>query len=94
MRCTVCFDGYHYACLDFDKKKVKKIKEVGFAKWTCPDCKTCDVCAQRGFTLAVNLMFADDENALVVCSLCDRGYHPLCLQFPPKITSKLFTFSN
>ncbi|KAH9940994.1 hypothetical protein B0H21DRAFT_710749 [Amylocystis lapponica] len=41
--------------------------------WKCVDCKNCEVCQLKG-----------DENRMVICDFCDRGWHIDCLE-PPLI---------
>ncbi|KAG5268701.1 hypothetical protein AALO_G00215440 [Alosa alosa] len=39
------------------------------AGWQCPDCKVCLACRNPG-----------DDNKMLVCDMCDKGYHTYCLQ--------------
>lgn len=40
-------------------------------QWKCSDCKTCEVCNEKG-----------DEARMVLCDGCDRGWHLDCLDPP------------
>jgi len=36
--------------------------------WQCLECKTCQVCGDP-----------DEEDKMVCCDECDRGYHSFCV---------------
>eukprot|EP01094_Clydonella_sp_ATCC50884_P011103 TRINITY_DN2089_c1_g1_i5.p1 TRINITY_DN2089_c1_g1~~TRINITY_DN2089_c1_g1_i5.p1 ORF type:complete len:579 (-),score=145.85 TRINITY_DN2089_c1_g1_i5:127-1671(-) len=48
--------------------------------WHCVDCKTCCVCEKAG-----------DDEKLLLCDCCDRGYHTYCLK-PPLTRAPAGTF--
>lgn len=37
--------------------------------WRCPDCKVCQTCRQAG-----------DDAEMIMCNVCDKGYHTFCLR--------------
>ena len=37
--------------------------------WRCPDCKICQTCRQAG-----------DDAEMIMCNVCDKGYHTFCLR--------------
>ncbi|VDQ02559.1 unnamed protein product, partial [Trichobilharzia regenti] len=39
--------------------------------WQCAECKTCLICNE-----------SKDENKMLVCDICDKGYHTYCLKPP------------
>ncbi|TFY75592.1 hypothetical protein EWM64_g8421, partial [Hericium alpestre] len=39
--------------------------------WTCLECKVCEICHEKG-----------DDDRLLFCDLCDRGWHMDCLNPP------------
>ncbi|KAI8088361.1 hypothetical protein BDF21DRAFT_334709, partial [Thamnidium elegans] len=41
--------------------------------WQCNDCKSCLVCQSK-----------NDEDKIVICNRCDRGYHTFCCDPPLK----------
>lgn len=45
--------------------------------WRCMECKTCEVCCEKG-----------DDSKIMFCDRCDRGWHLYCLKpaldKPPK----------
>ncbi|XP_009866385.1 PREDICTED: histone-lysine N-methyltransferase 2C-like, partial [Apaloderma vittatum] len=46
--------------------QVTPLKRAG---WQCPDCKVCQNCKHSG-----------EDNKMLVCDTCDKGYHTFCLQ--------------
>ncbi|KAJ7644455.1 hypothetical protein FB45DRAFT_897967 [Roridomyces roridus] len=40
--------------------------------WTCTECKKCEICFGKG----------DEDNALLLCDNCNRGWHKNCLAPP------------
>ncbi|KAG5653382.1 hypothetical protein H0H81_000769 [Sphagnurus paluster] len=39
--------------------------------WSCMECKTCEICHEKG-----------DDDRILFCDFCDRGWHMDCLQPP------------
>lgn len=63
--CSECNKGGHPGCLDLTNEMVTVIKTY---PWQCMDCKTCVEC-----------MDPYDEDKMMFCDLCDRGYHTFCV---------------
>ncbi|XP_062568404.1 PHD finger protein 10-like [Saccostrea cucullata] len=63
--CSECSKGGHPACLDLTNEMVVVIRTY---PWQCMDCKTCVEC-----------MDPYDEDKMMFCDLCDRGYHTFCV---------------
>ncbi|XP_048737221.2 PHD finger protein 10-like isoform X2 [Ostrea edulis] len=63
--CSECSKGGHPGCLDLTSEMVVVIKTY---PWQCMDCKTCIEC-----------MDPYDEDKMMFCDLCDRGYHTFCV---------------
>ncbi|KAH8100899.1 hypothetical protein BXZ70DRAFT_1021503 [Cristinia sonorae] len=67
LSCTECGRSGHPSCL-----QISSLGEVPFLyDWRCIECKSCEMCRQKG-----------DENRLLFCDACDRGWHMDCLQPP------------
>ncbi|KIK47402.1 hypothetical protein CY34DRAFT_74016, partial [Suillus luteus UH-Slu-Lm8-n1] len=39
--------------------------------WKCTECKTCEICQEKG-----------DDERILLCDFCDRGWHMDCMQPP------------
>lgn len=70
IRCTECKDQYHPDCLELKKENIPKMMSFG---WRCMHCKKCETCKDTG-----------DEEKLLFCDACDRGFHTFCLSPPLK----------
>ena len=68
IHCSQCPTTAHFSCLNLEEEALEKIKTY---KWQCLECKTCTVCSK-----------ASDEDKMVLCYSCDRGYHTFCLKIP------------
>lgn len=66
--CAVCFHAAHPSCLGFTAQMVKAVKTYD---WQCIECKTCLKCGT-----------AENDDKLLFCDECDRGYHLYCLEPP------------
>ncbi|KAM0747588.1 hypothetical protein T439DRAFT_292797, partial [Meredithblackwellia eburnea MCA 4105] len=67
--CYECGSSGHPTCLDWsDHSIVKRAKSYA---WCCVDCKRCEVCDNR-----------EDDDGMLLCDSCDRGWHPTCLNPP------------
>jgi len=66
--CASCNSCHHSGCLKLPVKTAKKIRTYD---WRCNNCKICELCQQAG-----------DEEKLVLCDACDRGYHTDCFSPP------------
>jgi predicted RNA-binding protein YlxR (DUF448 family) len=65
IRCSKCLRFMHPSCVNMSSRMAKKVLEY---PWDCYDCKTCIVCQELG-----------EEDKLLFCDECDRGYHTYCL---------------
>jgi len=65
IHCSQCENSGHPSCLDMNRQLVKVIQ--GYP-WQCMECKTCTQCSAP-----------HDEEAIMFCDNCDRGYHSYCV---------------
>lgn len=63
--CGSCRSASHPTCIDLTLVMVPKIESYN---WQCMDCKTCVTCNDP-----------DDEDKMIFCDMCDRGYHIYCV---------------
>jgi hypothetical protein len=63
--CAECRSSAHPSCLGIGKTATAV---VGTYPWQCLECKTCQVCSNP-----------DQEDKMVCCDECDRGYHSFCV---------------
>ncbi|KAF8403799.1 hypothetical protein HHK36_011905 [Tetracentron sinense] len=68
LSCKICNKKYHRNCL---KNWAQHRDLFHWSSWTCPSCRTCEVCRRAG-----------DPNKLMFCKRCDGAYHCYC-QHPP-----------
>jgi hypothetical protein len=66
-QCATCQQLYHHSCLDHCTPMMEA-KIRGY-EWNCSDCTLCTVCKDAG-----------EEDQLLFCDACDRGYHMYCLE--------------
>ncbi|BGP06286.1 Histone acetyltransferase KAT7 [Rhodotorula toruloides] len=67
--CYECGSSGHPTCLEWDDwGMVKRVKAYA---WLCQECKRCEVCDEKG-----------DDDDILFCDSCDRGWHRLCLDPP------------
>ncbi|GMK57631.1 hypothetical protein CspeluHIS016_0404650 [Cutaneotrichosporon spelunceum] len=64
--CAMCGRSGHPICLGFTHPKIKK--KIMSYPWCCIECKPCETCRSQG-----------DDNRLLFCDGCDRGWHSYCL---------------
>lgn len=66
----------HASCMQWDPAG-KKLAVVQTYDWRCMECKICEVCLSKG-----------DDEQIMFCDRCDRGWHLYCLRpalkKPPK----------
>ncbi|KAE8701622.1 germination-related protein [Hibiscus syriacus] len=62
--CRNCGKKYHRNCL---KSWAKHRDLFHWSSWTCPYCRTCEVCRSTG-----------DPTRLMFCKMCDGAYHCYC----------------
>ncbi|CAG0897414.1 unnamed protein product [Cyprideis torosa] len=66
IQCSECATWSHPSCIDLDEKEV--VERMRSYPWQCMDCKTCYLCKD-----------VDDEDKMIFCDMCDRGYHIYCI---------------
>ncbi|OCH95441.1 hypothetical protein OBBRIDRAFT_831000 [Obba rivulosa] len=65
--CAECGRSAHPACLDLaDIGDIMRSYD-----WKCMECKNCEVCHSK-----------EDDNRMMFCDFCDRGWHMDCLNPP------------
>ncbi|XP_022904147.1 zinc finger protein ubi-d4 isoform X6 [Onthophagus taurus] len=69
--CSDCGRSGHPTCLQFTDNMKISVKKY---RWQCIECKCCSVCGT-----------SDNDDQLLFCDDCDRGYHMYCLS-PPLTT--------
>jgi 3-deoxy-D-manno-octulosonic acid (KDO) 8-phosphate synthase len=74
---SVCERSSHIDCLQITEEQHEVI---GKYDWACIECKTCTVCAQ-----------ARNEEQILFCDRCDRGYHTFCVALRSIPKSKMWT---
>ncbi|EDQ90910.1 uncharacterized protein MONBRDRAFT_15569 [Monosiga brevicollis MX1] len=65
LTCSVCGGTGHPSCLRLPEEAVYKIRTY---EWQCMDCKACGICGD-----------STDDDKLLFCDQCDRGYHTFCV---------------
>ncbi|GAB1297598.1 Zinc finger protein DPF3 [Apodemus speciosus] len=58
----------HPTCLQFTLNMTEAVKTY---KWQCIECKSCILCGT-----------SENDDQLLFCDDCDRGYHMYCLNPP------------
>ncbi|XP_023027415.1 zinc finger protein ubi-d4 isoform X2 [Leptinotarsa decemlineata] len=66
--CSDCGRSGHPSCLQFTDNMKISVKKY---RWQCIECKCCSVCGN-----------SDNDDQLLFCDDCDRGYHMYCLSPP------------
>lgn len=66
--CADCGRSGHPSCLQFTDIMTMNVKKY---KWQCIECKSCHLCGT-----------SDNDDQLLFCDDCDRGYHMYCLDPP------------
>ncbi|XP_033626944.1 zinc finger protein DPF3-like isoform X3 [Asterias rubens] len=66
--CADCGRSGHPSCLQFTENITAKVKSY---RWQCIECKSCGLCGT-----------SDNDDQLLFCDDCDRGYHMYCLKPP------------
>ncbi|KAF7408610.1 hypothetical protein HZH66_003147 [Vespula vulgaris] len=61
------FNG-HPTCLQFTANMIVSVRKY---RWQCIECKCCSICGT-----------SDNDDQLLFCDDCDRGYHMYCLSPP------------
>jgi len=65
IHCSQCENSGHPSCLDMNQQLVAVIQSY---PWQCMECKTCVICRDPF-----------DEDKMLFCDECDRGYHSFCV---------------
>ncbi|PVD38756.1 hypothetical protein C0Q70_01379 [Pomacea canaliculata] len=66
--CSDCGRSGHPSCLQFTDNMIISVKKY---PWQCIECKSCGLCGT-----------SDNDDQLLFCDDCDRGYHMYCLTPP------------
>ncbi|XP_072030944.1 zinc finger protein ubi-d4-like isoform X2 [Amphiura filiformis] len=66
--CAECGHSGHPSCLQFTPSITAKVRSY---RWQCIECKSCHLCGT-----------SDNDDQLLFCDDCDRGYHMYCLTPP------------
>uniref|UniRef100_A0A3P9I9K9 PHD-type domain-containing protein n=1 Tax=Oryzias latipes TaxID=8090 RepID=A0A3P9I9K9_ORYLA len=66
--CSDCGRSGHPTCLQFTPVMMAAVKTY---RWQCIECKCCNVCGT-----------SENDDQLLFCDDCDRGYHMYCLTPP------------
>lgn len=66
--CSDCGRSGHPSCLQFTAVMMAAVKTY---RWQCIECKCCNVCGT-----------SENDDQLLFCDDCDRGYHMYCLSPP------------
>ncbi|KAI3731824.1 hypothetical protein L1987_63014 [Smallanthus sonchifolius] len=73
LSCKNCNKKYHNSCV---KSWAQNRDLFHWSTWTCPSCRSCEVCRRTG-----------GPNKLMFCKRCDDAYHCYCQQPPHKNVS-------
>lgn len=66
--CSDCGRSGHPSCLQFTPNMIISVHKY---RWQCIECKCCSICGT-----------SDNDDQLLFCDDCDRGYHMYCLSPP------------
>lgn len=70
----------HPSCINMSSRMVKRVNEYA---WQCKDCKYCIKCRK-----------IENEDKMVFCEQCGRGYHIYCIGLRKIPIGKLSTYSK
>uniref|UniRef100_A0A1A9ZKU2 PHD-type domain-containing protein n=1 Tax=Glossina pallidipes TaxID=7398 RepID=A0A1A9ZKU2_GLOPL len=65
IQCYTCRRKVHSSCVEMPHRMAVRVRNYN---WQCVDCKCCVKCKRR-----------QDQNKMLFCEQCDRGYHIYCL---------------
>ncbi|KAG1773526.1 hypothetical protein EDD22DRAFT_207464 [Suillus occidentalis] len=65
--CEECGRSGHPSCLQLGAIA----DTIRSYSWKCTECKTCEICQEKG-----------DDERILLCDFCDRGWHMDCMQPP------------
>lgn len=66
--CSDCGRSGHPTCLQFTAHMMISVRQY---RWQCIECKCCTLCGT-----------SENDDQLLFCDDCDRGYHLYCLRPP------------
>ncbi|CAL1585948.1 unnamed protein product [Knipowitschia caucasica] len=66
--CSDCGRSGHPSCLQFTENMMQAVRTY---QWQCIECKSCSLCGT-----------SENDDQLLFCDDCDRGYHMYCLKPP------------
>uniref|UniRef100_A0A8C6UYU3 D4, zinc and double PHD fingers, family 3 n=1 Tax=Neogobius melanostomus TaxID=47308 RepID=A0A8C6UYU3_9GOBI len=66
--CSDCGRSGHPSCLQFTENMMQAVRTY---QWQCIECKSCTLCGT-----------SENDDQLLFCDDCDRGYHMYCLKPP------------
>nr|XP_033809430.1 zinc finger protein neuro-d4 isoform X2 [Geotrypetes seraphini] len=66
--CADCGRSGHPSCLQFTVNMTAAVRTY---RWQCIECKSCSLCGT-----------SENDDQLLFCDDCDRGYHMYCLRPP------------
>ncbi|XP_060722079.1 zinc finger protein DPF3 isoform X1 [Tachysurus vachellii] len=66
--CSDCGRSGHPTCLQFTENMMHAVRTY---QWQCIECKSCSLCGT-----------SENDDQLLFCDDCDRGYHMYCLKPP------------
>eukprot|EP00095_Tigriopus_kingsejongensis_P008003 maker-scaffold269_size230758-snap-gene-1.32 protein:Tk08003 transcript:maker-scaffold269_size230758-snap-gene-1.32-mRNA-1 annotation:"supporter of activation of yellow protein" len=65
LHCSKCSQSCHPTCAGLTLELLDYVTKY---KWMCTECKVCSLCQDHS-----------DEDKMLFCDLCDRGYHNYCV---------------
>ncbi|KAF6039101.1 PHF10 [Bugula neritina] len=65
IKCNQCRRETHPSCSELTPEMLARVVTYS---WTCMECKVCVRCSDPG-----------NEDKMIVCDKCDRGYHTFCV---------------
>ena len=65
LHCSKCEASNHVTCLGLHLELLQYVTNY---RWECTECKVCTGCKDHS-----------DEDKMLFCDLCDRGYHNYCV---------------
>ncbi|KDN52907.1 hypothetical protein K437DRAFT_242650 [Tilletiaria anomala UBC 951] len=71
LSCCKCGSSGHPVCLRWSGRTRVKVRLAQSYEWYCMECKSCERCCSQA-----------DDDKILFCDACDRGWHFYCLQPP------------
>ncbi|KAH9461122.1 hypothetical protein MJO29_009494 [Puccinia striiformis f. sp. tritici] len=72
LSCWECGQSGHFSCMELNNFTIKS--HTKSYPWLCLECRRCCECDKKG----------DDDQNMLLCAICDRGWHVGCLNPPLK----------